>query len=63
MTATLTLIPHLRFISIANVNGFESWSSQSNDLKFYTCHYLALYAALLGYGKEQLNEEARIIHD
>ena len=38
-------------------HGFEPWSSQNNDLKIYTCRYLAWCSALLGLGKEQQNEE------
>ena len=35
-------------------HGFEPWSSQTNDIKFDTCHFLARHSALLGDGKDQL---------
>ena len=37
--------------------GFENWLSQTNDIKIYTCRYLAWRSALLRYGKEQWNDE------
>ena len=30
--------------------GFETWLSQTNDVKIDTCHFLARCSALLGYG-------------
>ena len=38
------------------MNELSVESSQTNDLKMYTCRYLALRSALLGYGKELWNE-------
>ena len=35
-------------------HGFERWSSQSDDLKIYTCRFLARSSALLGYAKDWL---------
>ena len=29
-------------------HGFEPWSSQTNDLKIDTCHFLAMRSSLLG---------------
>ena len=36
---------------------FEPWSTQTSDFKIDTCYFLAMHSALLGYGKEHLNEE------
>ena len=33
---------------------FEHWSSKTNDLKIYTCCFLARCLALLGQGKDWL---------
>ena len=35
-------------------HGFEPWSSQANDIKINTCHFLARYSALLGQGNDWL---------
>ena len=35
-------------------NELEHWSSQSNDFKIDTCHFLARCMALLGEGKDWL---------
>ena len=35
---------------------FEPWSSQTNDFKIDTCHFLAWLSALLGQGKDCLAE-------
>ena len=33
---------------------FKHWSSQTNDLKIYTCCFLVRHSTLLGYGKNWL---------
>ena len=35
-------------IRLFGPHDFEPWSSQTNDLKIDTCHFLARYSALLG---------------
>ena len=36
--------------------GFNLWSSQTNDFKIGTCHFLAWCSALLVYGKDWLTQ-------
>ena len=47
-------------LSFEYVIEFKTSWSQTNDLKIYTCRYLAWHPTLLGNGKEQWNEENQL---
>ena len=38
----------------------DSWSCQTNAFQICACNYLVWYMALLGQGKEQINEENQL---
>ena len=46
--------------SLIGIHGFEPWSSQTNDLKMYACHFLARHLKLLGKSTDWL-AECRVI--